>query len=72
MSGIDRWSGSRPAGRAAGAIQTPDQMQAFFPYKIAIAHIQGYRTLLSYGARLAPAAEVLEIGDYIVRPAGDL
>jgi FkbM family methyltransferase len=59
-------------GRAAGAIQTQEQMQAFFPYRIAIAHIQGYRALLRYGARLAPAGEVLEIGDYIIRPAGDL
>jgi FkbM family methyltransferase len=56
-------------GQAAGAIQSPEQMQAFFPYKIAIAHIQGYRGLLSYGSRLAPAAELLESGDYIVKPA---
>lgn len=58
-------------GEAAGAIRTPDQMQALFPYKIAITQIQGYRRLFSYGSRLAPAAEKLVSGDYLVRPASD-
>jgi len=57
-------------GDAAGAIRTLEQMQAFFPYKISVVQMGGYRRLLSYASRLAPAAQSLQSGDYLVSHAG--
>lgn len=56
-------------GEAASAIHTSDQLRTHFPYPIAVAHLKGFRGVLTHGRRMEGAAGVLAPGDYLAAPA---